>query len=53
MSNDQYIRIIEGQARIEQKLDNYKETQDQNSKDSDIQKAIDQLESLNSEAKKL
>lgn len=33
MSNDQYLKLIEGQARIEQKIESYKEVQDQNSKD--------------------
>ena len=33
MSNDHYLKLIEGQARIEQKIDNYKEIQDQHSKD--------------------
>ena len=33
MSNDQYLKLIEGQARIEQKIENYKETQDKHSKD--------------------
>ena len=33
MSNDHYLKLIEGQARIEQKIDNYKEIQDRHSKD--------------------
>jgi len=33
MTPEQYIKIIEGQARIEQKVDGYKETQDKHGKD--------------------
>ena len=32
-TSDQYIKLIEGQARIEQKIDIYKEIQDKHAKD--------------------